>query len=346
MIKAESRRPAFVPLQCAGRGARSGTMWVVTEGAASGAGVGAGAFSGLPSRLQYAVGNLVGGVEGFTPTGQGERLGAVVGMVAGGAGVWLFVKAVPAGHPAAGDYRVEARVGAVLPAGVPTPKLRLVEEADGWVLLGFDPVIGRTPAEPWTGAELAAALDALAVTAPLLSPAPPVRVPTVAQRMAGRCQTWRALLTHGHHGPVERTGLGSFEHAHLARLADLEKRWATAAGGDTLVHFDLRHDNWLLTGDGQIMVVDWGRACLGAPWVDLVCLLLESDLGPHDPQQLFTGHPLARGVDEQAVDGLLTALASYWTHAAALPVGGTPWIRARQERSRQATLRWLSHRWS
>ena len=76
---------------------------------------------------------------------------------------------------------------------------------------------------------------------------------------------------------------------------------------------------------------------LGAPWVDLVCLLLESDLGPHDPQQLFTGHPLARGVDEQAVDGFLIALASYWTHAAALPVGATPWIRARQERSRQAT---------
>jgi hypothetical protein len=75
-------------------------------------------------------------------------------------------------------------------------------------------------------------------------------------------------------------------------------------------------------------------------------LLLESDLGPHDPQQLFTGHPLARDVDEDAVDGSLTALASYWTHTAALPPGDTPWIRARQERSRQATLRWLSQRWS
>ena len=321
-------------------------MWVVTEGAASGAGVGAGAFSGLPSRLQRAVGKLVGGVEGFTPTGQGERLGAVVGMVTGRAEAGLFVKAVPEGHPAAGDYRIEARVGAVLPAGVPTPGLRLVEEADGWLLLGFDPLIGRTPNEPWAAVELAAALDALAVTAPLLSPAPPVLVPTVAQRMAGRCQTWRALLTHGHHGPVDRSGLGSFERAHLARLADLEERWATAVSGDTLLHFDLRHDNWLLTEDGQIMVVDWGRACLGAPWVDLVCLLLESDLGPHDPQQLFTGHPLARGVDEQAVDGFLTALASYWTHTAALPAGGTPWIRARQEHSRQATLRWLAHRWS
>ena len=222
---------------------------------------------------------------------------------------------------AAGDYLVEARVGAVLPAGVPSPGLRLVEEADGWLLLGFDPLIGRTPNEPWAAVELAAALDALAVTGPLLSPAPPVLVPTVAQRMAGRCQTWRALLTHGHHGPVERSGLGSFERAHLARLADLEERWATAVGGDTLVHFDLRHDNWLLTGDGQIMVVDWGRACLGAPWVDLVCLLLESDLGPHDPQQLFTGHPLARGVDEQAVDGFLTALEHHFA-GACLVVGG------------------------
>ncbi len=333
-------------MRCAGRGARSGTMWVVTESAASGAGERVAAFSRLPPRLQYAVERLVGGVEGFTPTGQGERLGAVVGMVAGRAGVGLFVKGVPAGHPAAGDYQVEARVGAVLPAGVPSPALRLVEEADGWLLLGFDPVIGRTPTEPWTAAELAAALDVLAVTAQLLNPAPPVLVPTVAQRMAGRCQTWRALLTHGHHGPVDRSGLGSFERAHLSRLADLEENWATAASADALLHFDLRHDNWLLTDAGQIMVVDWGRACLGAPWVDLVCLLLESDLGPHDPQQLFTNHPLARGVDAEAVDGFLAALASYWTHAAALPLGGTPWIRARQERSRQATLAWLAHRWS
>ena len=94
------------------------------------------------------------------------------------------------------------------------------------------------------------------------------------------------------------------------------------------------------------MLVDWGRACLGAPWVDLVCLLLESDLGPHDPQQVFLRHPLAADVDAEAVDGFLTALASYWTHAAALPPGATSWIRARQEDSRQATLRWLAQRWS
>ena len=63
---------------------------------------------------------------------------------------------------AAADSRIESRVVEALPPSVPTPRRRLVVDGDGWVLLGFEAVTGRTPHEPWRDPDLEGALDALA----------------------------------------------------------------------------------------------------------------------------------------------------------------------------------------
>ncbi|MEV5324754.1 hypothetical protein AB0K67_11400 [Nonomuraea sp. NPDC052634] len=77
-----------------------------------------------------------------------------------------------------------------------------------------------------------------------------------------------------------------------------------------------------------------------------MCLLLESDLGEPDPEEVFTTHPLGRDAPPEQVDALLVALAGYWTRTAAQPgPAHAPHLQDRREQSRRATLNWLRTRW-
>ncbi|NUW34798.1 phosphotransferase [Nonomuraea sp. SMC257] len=273
----------------------------------------------LPAGLRREVARRLGGeIRGFGDRPGGFSYG-VLGVAEFGEGAGengggqVFVKAVPSED---GDgYREEAVVARALPVTVPSPRLRFAVERDGWVLLCFGVAPGRPPHEPWLRHELDAALDALTLCVRELTPSPLTELPTVAGRMAGRCETWRSLEAAG-------------------------------VTGDTLLHFDLRHDNVLVAPDGVARVVDWGRACLGPGWVDLVCLLLLSRADGVDLEETFLAHPLGRGAPPGAVDAFLVALADYWTRTAALPgPAHAPHLRDRRERSRAATIGWLRRRW-
>lgn len=232
------------------------------------------------------------------------------------------------------DSRAGAAVAAALPPGVPAPRLRFQCQVEKWVVTCYDVAPGRLPHEPWRPGELAAALDLLTTCARELTPTPLDGLPTLAERMAGRCELWNDPPDH----------LGPWERAHLDRLAAVERTWTALVTGDTLLHFDPRYDNVLIDERGTARLVDWGRACTGPAWADLVCLLLESDLGAPDPEAVFTGHPLGAAAPTEAVDALLVALAGYWTRTAALP--GPARLRGRQEHSRRATIGWLRTRWA
>lgn len=86
------------------------------------------------------------------------------------------------------------------------------------------------------------------------------------------------------------------------------------------------------------MVVDWGRATVGEPWLDLVCLLVESDLA-EDRRDVFWSHPLSVSADGNDVVGVLAVLAYYWVRVSATP--GDAVLRRRQSNSRDWTLHWL-----
>ncbi len=237
----------------------------------------------------------------------------------------------------------EAVVAAALPRAVPTPRLRFAVEAAGWILLCFDVAPGALPHEPWRPHELTAALDMLAVCARELTPSPVRGMPTLGERMAGRCETWRGLERDGVWGPVTVSGVGAWERRHLDRLAAVEAVWDQVVVGDSLVHFDPRFDNILVDpATGTARIVDWGRACVGPAWTDRVCLLLQSDLGGLDPEPL-----LGSVAEPERVDAFLVALAGYWTHTAALPgPAHAPHLRERREHGRRATIGWLMRRWT
>ena len=83
------------------------------------------------------------------------------------------------------------------------------------------------------------------------------------------------------------------------------------AGGDCLVHGDVRSDNLCLQPDGRIRLVDWAHAGVGSPHHDLVTFLptLRLEGGPRpssvlaEPAGLITrmaGGTVARAVGRQA----------------------------------------------
>lgn len=291
-------------------------------------------LSELPHAVFDVVVEHVGdGVE-FVPARGGFSRG-VVGRVAGRTST-AFLKALPSTDPIAVDYRYEAQVTRALPSDVPTPDLIFSDELDGWVTLLFEFVDGRTPSEPWPAHDLATALRAWRTANELLSSAPDLPAITVRERMAGRDDGWRLFAESGEAYGVPRSTLSTWEREHLDELAELESEWVAVASGRSLLHFNLRHDNFLIRQDDTAIIVGWGRACLGAPWVDPVVMALESQL-PKTAAEMPSSV-----VDLPSVNQLrpvLAMLAGLWAWSSKGPPAGE--LQRRRAASHAHALTWL-----
>ncbi|XVQ82644.1 aminoglycoside phosphotransferase family protein [Microbispora siamensis] len=303
-------------------------------------------WTAVPERLRLAVETHLGDrvTEAVTqPGGFSPGVAARLRLAGGGR---AFVKAVgPEPNPVSpGIHRSEARVAAALPAAAPAPRLLASFDEDGWVVLLFEDVEGRSPAQPWIPAELDLVLGAIAELAESLTPAP-VAVPSAAERLGEDYRGWRRLAA----GPDGLTVDGSdaaWARRHLDRLAELEAAWEGAAEGDTLAHADLRADNLLLTADGRVVVVDWPWACLSTRWFDLLCMLPSVTMqGGPPPAEVFDGHPVAAKADADAVTAVLAAATGYFVQRGSLPPPpGLPTLRAFQIAQGRTALAWLRQR--
>lgn len=155
----------------------------------------------------------------------------------------LFVKGVRAADERAvwmcGN---EATLGPLLP-GVALP-VRLLIEADGWVLLGTEWMAGR-PADLMPGSvDLSVVAEAVARIATVGTPCP-CRFLTLAQR-------WK--------------------------LPD-----QSAFVGDTLVHADLCAENFLIADDGRVRVIDFAWPARGPAWADTAMLIPRLIRAGHTP---------------------------------------------------------------
>ena len=274
---------------------------------------------------------------GFSP-GVAARLTAADGRR-------VFVKAVCAtpNKDAPRFHRREARIAAALPASAPAPRLlwSLDEGGDGWVVLAFEDVEGRHPATPWLPHELDRVLDALQALAESLTPSP---VPedlagTMTEWLARNGRGWQRLLAE----PLP--GRDDWSVRHADALARLEVQAPDAARGDTLLHFDTRADNLLLTPD-QVYVVDWPHARLGQAWVDLVFFAPSVAMqGGPDPEHLLLRHAAGRTADPAAVSAVIAAVAGFFTYQSLLPPPpGIPTVRQFQAAQGEVARRWLAER--
>lgn len=303
-------------------------------------------WSDLPDQLKAAVEEKLGGrvVEAIDQHG-GFSPGVAARLLLDD-GTRAFVKAAaPHLNPdTPGIYRREARIASAMPATAPVPRLlwSLDEGEEGWVVLAFEDVDGRSPGVPWWTDELTRVLSALDDLARTLTPAPFVtdRASAIFPRSIGG---WWALRDD------PPPTLDDWSRRNLDRLVQLEAESSQAVDGDSLVHLDIRSDNLLLT-DRQVYVVDWPIAHIGAPWIDLVgfapSVVLEG--GP-EPDELMSMSSLATDVDPAKIDSVVCAVAGFFTQRSLLPPPpGLPTLRAFQAAQGEVARRWLQHRtgWS
>lgn len=238
-------------------------------------------------------------------------------------------------------YRQEARYAALLPAGVPAPRLLWTFDDDDWVALAFEDIEARPPAMPWRPDELERVLDAVAELPNLLTPAP-FEAPALADAFDRAFHGWRRLAGHEQ---ANDPRLDPWARANLDRLAQLEATWTEGAGGNTLLHGDLRADNILVAPD-RVYIVDWPWVRTGAAWADLLFMLPSVAMqGGGDPERIFATAAVGRNADSGAVTAVLCAITGYFLRSSLQPPPpGLPTLRAFQKAQGDAALAWLKQR--
>jgi hypothetical protein len=253
-----------------------------------------------------------------------------------------FVKAVgPYPNPTSPAYhRREAAIVGALPAAAPVPRLLwTLDEGDGgWILLLFEDIAGRHPAQPWRDDELQLALRAVEDLAALLTPAP-LRTRTAAELVRRELCGWAQLAG----APLP--GLDAWSVANLDRLAALEAAAPDALAGETLLHFDLRADNMLIAGE-RVLIFDWPHAAIGAAWADLVFFAPSVAMqGGPPPAELLRRTAMARGADPDAITAVVATVAGFFTARALEPAPpGLPTLRAFQAAQGAVARAWLAER--
>ncbi len=259
-----------------------------------------------------------------------------------------FLKAIgPTPNPDSPQFhRREAQIVAAIPATAPVPRLlgSYDEGEGGWVALWFDDIEGRHPAQPWNDTELERVMTALVALSAALTPSP-LRQPLVAtagDALRTEICGWARLATEM---PSHLDELDPWSRRHLATLVELEAEAPAAAVGNTLLHFDLRADNILLTPE-QVWIVDWPHVRVGAAWVDTIFFAPSVTMqGGPPPEELLTRHPASHAAAADAITAVIAAVAGFFIHRSLQPAPpGLPTLRAFQAAQGAVARDWLEER--
>lgn len=294
----------------------------------------------LPTAIRAAVEEQLGSavVEAVTqPAGFSPGLAARLLLRDGSR---AFVKAVSesANPDSPAIHRREARIVAALPPTAPVPRFLWSLDEGGWVVLAFEDVEARHPDEPWTETDLDLVVSALRDMSRALTPSP-IEVDQTAGDAFRRISGWQRALAGGEHR------LDVWTTKNLKRLADLESQAPVLVGGNTLLHFDIRADNLLITADQRVYVVDWPWARIGAPFVDWLTMAPSVAMqGGPQPEDFLARFDVA-DVPPHSIDAALCSLAGFFVvHSLQPPPPGLPTLRAFQAAQGAVALAWLRER--
>jgi aminoglycoside phosphotransferase (APT) family kinase protein len=170
--------------------------------------------------------------------------------------------------------------------------------------------------------------------APLMAVVPPgLELDTFADDFGG----WEKWLSY----VLDRDGGSDW----LDTVAELASESIERCTGSGMAHLDLRDDNILVGRDGRVWICDWNFPMLGAPWIDLVTVLLSASGDGFDVEPIVAEHSLTRDVDPRSLDALLANLWLYFAHAQDQPVPRhSPHLRDHQRWYGEACTGWLRHR--
>ena len=241
-------------------------------------------------------------------------------------------------------YRDEAHKLALLPPGIGAPRLfwhqDLALAGEQWILLALEHLPGRPPRRPWRSAELRTVIERLTANAVRLSP--PQFDPVVAGLDPVRVET---LFIE--QGVLRLAAVRARDGASpwLANISDLYDGGDAALTGETLLHFDIRDDNVLIGPAGEVWIVDWNWPALGAPWIDLLCLLLSARGDGLDVERILAENPLTASVPPRSINVFLACMWVYWSLERHKPVPvKSPHLRDHQAWYLEVTQGWLAER--
>jgi hypothetical protein len=246
-----------------------------------------------------------------------------------------FVKAasVKAQRMFADSYREEARKLAALPESVPSARLNWLLD-DDWVVLGLEYVDGRNPGRPWDASDLNLCLDALEAMAADLTPPPDgLALDTFADEFGPWVDLW------------DDVRVAHPDLPHLEDAAALAAGFAEVSAGSTLVHTDLRDDNFLIDGAGRVWMCDWNWPVVGADWLDSLFVLIGPRGDGLDVESVIVDRSLLRDVPPEHVDIVLALLVGYFFRQRDEPVPSTsPYLRDHQSWLGDTCWAWLCER--
>jgi aminoglycoside phosphotransferase (APT) family kinase protein len=302
-------------------------------------------WEALPEQVRAAVEGWLGSPIVSATTQPGGFSPGVASRLAAADGRRVFVKAVSAtpNPDSPRFHRREARIAAALPVSAPVPRLLWTydEGGDGWVVLVFEDVEGRHPQIPWQPDELDRMLEAMDALAVSLTPSP------VSEAVADTATNWLQRHGQGWNRMLEDPlpGRDEWSIKHAVELARLEGKAPEAARGATLLHFDTRADNVLLTAD-RVYFVDWPHARLGQPWIDLVFAAPSIGMqGGPQPEELLARSAVARAANPDDITAFVAAMAGFFTFQSLLtPPPGLPTLRQFQAAQGDVARRWLDER--
>lgn len=260
----------------------------------------------LPVRARDAVHALAGPVRSAhtVSDGRNSELAAILDTIQGR----IFVKGLRTDQPAVVTQQREAAINPYVRAVSPELLWRVV--IDGWDLLCFEYVEGResdyVPGSPDLPAVVATMRHLAGLPCPDLPP---------------------------------------------AYFRPAEQRWAEAIddpgaravlAGDTILHTDYNPANVLVTGVGEVQLIDWTRPTKGAAWIDPACLVPRLIAGGHSPaaaEEVARECPAWAEADPAAIDVFVEALTATWGDFAR-DEPGEPWNPALA----RAAQEWKDHR--
>lgn len=299
----------------------------------------------LPGAVRATVTGRIGEVVSVAVAGGGFTP-AFAATVTTADGHRYFVKAADLATEFGQANQREAAVLAALPPGLPVPAVHWSADATGWAILCLEALQGHMPGQPWTDTDLCAVLAAYAETAEALAfPSPMLRQAVNQRSFADHCQMyldiWRGVRDHAIAMPPDAP---EWAVTHLRELARLEELvFAATAEAAGVMHFDLRADNVIITGE-QAVIFDWNWARPGPPAADTI-MLLQTAYGEHDVDALLHVHPTTAGLDDDVVDAILAALGGFMIVAGRRdPVPTSPWLRVHQRAQGVRALAWLADR--
>lgn len=284
-------------------------------------------YAAMPERVRAWVDTELGAPVETVLARTGGMSPAVAATVVTASGRRGFVKAVSSdiNPDTPSHFRHEIAVLSMI-GPAPYRADLLASYDDGhWIAMLLEDVDGGHPDwdEP---ADVDAVFEAVRLQADELTPLHDHgRLPTVSQTIT------RHLATLEQPSPAERAALPSWAQAHYDELLDLIRTCRDRIDGDTLCHWDVRHDNVLIRHvDRQVVMVDWGMSRRGPWWGDAFVFGLE-----WAESSRFDGVLEVldlTGTEHQTATGFLAALGAHLTmtatHAAPPSLPNLPSFRA------------------